>query len=93
MAKQKVEKPRREVTRRQLSHWQQQKKRQRIILSLGSFVVAVVLVIIGVGWYFGYYQPLHQVVVKVNSIEFNMDYYIKLLKFYGGGWPVQYAGR
>ena len=90
MAKKKIGKPKREVTRRQLSHWQQQKKRQRIILSLGSFVVAVVLVIIGVGWYFGYYQPLHQVVVKVNSVEFNMDYYIKLLKFYGEGWPVQY---
>ncbi|MBA7577621.1 Foldase protein PrsA [subsurface metagenome] len=57
---------------------------------MGSFVVAVVLVVIGVGWYFGYYQPLHQVVVKVNSTEFNMDYYIKILKFYGQGWPVQY---
>ncbi len=90
MAKKKVEKPKREVTKRQLSHWQQQKKRQRIILGLGSFVVAVVLVVIGVGWYFGYYQPLHQVVVRVNSTEFNMDYYIKMLKFYGQGWPVQY---
>jgi len=90
LAKKKVEKPKREVTKRQLSHWQQQKKRQRIILGLGSFVVAVVLVVIGVGWYFGYYQPLHQVVVKVNSTEFNMDYYIKMLKFYGQGWPVQY---
>ena len=90
MAKKKVEKPKREVTKRQLSHWQQQKKRQRIILGLGSFVVAVVLVVIGVGWYFGYYQPLHQVVVKVNSTEFNMDYYIKMLKLYGQGWPVQY---
>ena len=90
MAKKKVEKPKREVTKRQLSHWQQQKKRQRIILGLGSFVVAVVLVVIGVGWYFGYYQPLHQVVVRVNSTEFNMDYYIKILKFYGQGWPVQY---
>jgi len=90
LAKKKVEKPKREVTKRQLSHWQQQKKRQRIILGLGSFVVAVVLVVIGVGWYFGYYQPLHQVVVRVNSTEFNMDYYIKMLKLYGEGWPVQY---
>jgi len=90
LAKKKVEKPKREVTKRQLSHWQQQKKRQRIILGLGSFVIAIVLVVIGVGWYFGYYQPLHQVVVKVNSTEFNMDYYIKMLKFYGQGWPVQY---
>jgi hypothetical protein len=47
-------------------------------------------VVIGVGWYFGYYQPLHQVVVKVNDTEFNMDYYIKALRFYGRGQPVQY---
>ncbi|GAJ03627.1 unnamed protein product [marine sediment metagenome] len=90
MAKKKVEKPKREVTKRQLSHWQRQKKRQRIILGLGSFVVAVVLVVIGVGWYFGYYQPLHQTVISVNNTEFNMDYYIKVLKLYGEGWPVQY---
>ncbi len=90
MAKKKVEKPKREVTKRQLSHWQQQKKRQRIILGLGSFVVAVVLVVIGVGWYIGYYQPMHQVVIRVNNTEFNMNYYIKMLKFYGEGWPVQY---
>ena len=46
MAKKKIGKPKREVTKRQLSHWQQQKRRRRIILSLGSFVVAVVLVVI-----------------------------------------------
>jgi len=90
LVKKKVEKPRREVTKRQLSHWQQQKKRQRIILGLGIFIVSVVLVIMGVGWYFGYYQPLHQIVVRVNNTEFNMNYYIKMLKLYGEGWPIQY---
>jgi len=90
LAKKKVEKPRREVTRRQLSHWQRQKKRRRIILGLGTFVVAAVLGIVGAGWFFGYYQPLHQTVIKVDNTEFNMDYYIKMLKFYGKGQPVQY---
>jgi len=90
LAKKKVEKPKREVTKRQLSHWQQQKKRQRIILGLGVFIVSVVLLIVGVGWYIGYYQPLHQIVVRVNNTEFNMNYYIKMLKFYGEGWPIQY---
>jgi len=90
LAKKKVGKPRREVTKRQLSHWQQQKKRQRIITGLGIFVVAVVLVVIGVGWFFGYYQPLQQTVLKVDSTEFSMDYYVKMLKLYGEGWPAQY---
>ena len=90
MAKKKVEKPKREVTKRQLSHWQQQKKRQRIILGLGIFVVVAVLVVTGVGWYISYYQPLHQTVIRVNKTEFNMDYYIKMLKLYGEGWPIYY---
>ena len=90
MTKKKVGKPKREVTKRQLSHWQQQKKRQRIILGLGILIVVAVLGIMGVGWYVSQYQPLHQVVIKVNNTEFNMDYYIKMLKFYGKGQPVQY---
>ena len=90
MAKKKVERPKREVTKRQLSHWQQQRRRQRIILGLGSFIITAVLVVIGVGWYFGYYQPRRQIVIRVNDIEFNMDYYIKALRFYGRGQPVQY---
>ena len=90
MTKKKAGKPKREVTKRQLSHWQQQKKRQRIILGLGTLVIVAVLGIMGVGWYISQYQPLHQVVIKVNNTEFNMDYYIKMLKFYGKGQPVQY---
>ncbi|MFC1897030.1 peptidylprolyl isomerase [Chloroflexota bacterium] len=90
MAKKRLGKPKREVTKRQLSHWQQQRKRQRVILGLGTFIVATVLVIMGAGWYISYYQPLHQTVIRVNKTEFNMDYYIKMLKFYGEGLPIYY---
>jgi len=90
LAKKKVEKPKREVTKRQLSHWQRQKKRQRITLGLGIFVVVVVLGIMIAGWYVSHYQPLHQTVIRVNNTEFNMDYYIKVLKVYGKGWPIDY---
>lgn len=90
MAKKKIGKPKREVTRRQLSRWQRQKRRQRIILGLGALVVATVLGIMGVGWFISNYQPMQQLVVKVNSTEFNMDYYIEMLEFYGKGQPVNY---
>ena len=90
MAKKKVEKPRRDVTRRQLSQWQRQKKRQRIIVGLGILVIVAVLGFMGVGWYFSYYQPLHQVVVRVDNTDFNMNYYIKMLEFYGERWPINY---
>ena len=91
MTKKKTDKPQRIVTKRQLSHWQQQKKRQRIILSLGIFVIVAVVVIVGVGWYIGQYQPLHQTVIRVNNTEFNMKYYIEMLKLYGGDQPGQYT--
>ncbi len=81
----KVEKPTREVTKRQLSRWQQQKKRQRIIAVAGIFIIAAVLVIVGAGWYIGQYRPLHQTVIRVNDTEFDMNYYIRMLKFYEGG--------
>ncbi len=90
MAKKKVEKPRREVTKRQLSHWQQQKRRQRIIAISGISIIAVVIVLVGAGWYISQYRPLRETVIRVNDTEFNMDYYVKTLKFYGEGQTSYY---
>jgi len=90
LTKKKAEKPQREVTKRQLSHWQRQKRRQRIILGLGIFIIAAVFVIMGVGWYIGQYQPLHQTVIRVNDTKFNMKYYVEMLKLYEGDQPAQY---
>ncbi len=90
MAKKKVEKPRREVTKRQLSYWQQQKMRQRIVLTVGISIVAAVLVVLGVGWYTNEYRPLRQTVIKVNDTEFDLNYYIKRLQLYGAGQTVVY---
>jgi len=86
----KIEKPKREVTKRQLSRWQQQRRRERIILGIGIFIIVAVLGIVGVGWYISQYQPLHQTVIKVNDTEFDMNYYIKMLKYYGRGQPSYY---
>ena len=90
MAKKSREKPRREVTRRQLARWQQQRRRQRILFGVGVFIIAAALIIVSTGWYISQYRPLHQIVLKVNDIEFNMDYYIKALKFYGAGQSSYY---
>ena len=90
MVKKKAGEPRREVTRRQLSRWQQQKRRQRIIFGSGIFIIVAILSIIGIGWYTTQYRPLHQTVIVVNDTEFNMDYYLKMLKHYGEGQPIQY---
>jgi len=85
--KKKLEKPKREVTRRQLSQWQRQKRRQRLFLILGISVIAAVGGIIGRGWYIGQYLPMREVVIRVNDTEFNMGYYIKMLELSGRGQP------
>ncbi len=94
MAKKKAEKPRREVTKRQLSRWQRQKRRQRIILGSGILIIIAVLAVVGVGiysrWYIPEYKPLHETVIEVNDTQFDMNYYIKMLKYYGRDMPIQY---
>ena len=90
MAKKTREKPRREITKHQLAHWQRQKRRQRILFGVGIFIIVAVLIIVGAGWYMNQYQPLHQTVISVNGTTFNMDYYVKSLKFYGKGQPTYY---
>ena len=85
MTKKKRGEPRREITKRQLSQWQQQKRRQRTILGIGISIIVVVLAVVGAGWYIKQYQPSHQTAISVNDTTFNMDYYIKMLKFYGEG--------
>ena len=90
MAKKKTVEPQREVTKRQLSKWQQQMKKQRIILGMGIFIVMATLSIIGVGWYVAQYQPMSQTVLKVNDVEFDMDYYVKALSYFGENRPPAY---
>jgi len=90
LAKKKAGKPRREVTKRQLSRWQQQKRRQRLIFGLGIFIIVAVFTIIGTGWYIAEYRPMHQIVIRVNDTEFDMDYYVRMLKYYGKGQSPQY---
>ena len=96
MAKKKTEKPKREVTKRQLSRWQQQKRRQRIILGSGILIIVAVLSVIGAGvynqWYISEYKPLHETVIEVNDTKFDMDYYVKMLEYYGGGIPIEQMG-
>ncbi len=89
LVKKKQEMPRREVSRRRLARWQQQRKRQRFTLILGILVIAAVVVVMGVGWYLSQYQPKQETVIRVNDTTFNMDYYIKAIKYYTEGQPAQ----
>ncbi len=78
--KNRAEKPKHEFTQRQLSRWQQQQKRQRIVFGTGISIIAAILVIVLLGWYLNQYRPLHEIAIRVNDTEFNMQYYIERLK-------------
>lgn len=86
----KAEKPQREFTRRQLSQWQRQRRRQHLILGVGISVIAAVILIVLVGWYLGEYRPLHRTAIRVNDTEFDVGYYVDALKSTGAGQSVDY---
>jgi parvulin-like peptidyl-prolyl isomerase len=83
--KSKVEKPKRELNKRQRSHFKQHQRRQRIIFLSGILIIVAALVVVGAGVYFGWYvperQPLQETVIRVNDTEFDMEYYVEMLKY------------
>ncbi len=89
--KKKVEKPVREITKRQLSHFQKQQRRQRIIFGSGILVIAAIIVLVSVGWFNGMYRPLHTTVIQVNDTKYNLAYYIDALRLAGTGESQQYV--
>jgi parvulin-like peptidyl-prolyl isomerase len=87
--KKNVEKPQRQVTKRQLSNIKRQKRRQNFIFYGGILVIAVVLVIVFVGLYLGEIRPYHDTVVKVYDKEFSVQYLIDTVKYYSHNQPPQ----
>ena len=83
MAKKKGAKPQREVTKRQLSQWQRQRRRQRLIQGVGISIIAAIVVVVGVGAYLTELKPMHQTVITVNDTDFNMKYYMDTLEAWG----------
>ncbi len=80
MAKKKREKPKRVITKRHLSHLEEQARRRRRFLFIGIGIIAAVGGIIGGGWYVNEYQPLQKTAIRVNDTEFSMSYYIDMLE-------------
>ena len=76
-------------TKHQLSHWQKQKRRQRIILIAGMTIIAAVFIIVGTGvyrgWYLPDYKPSHETIIEVNGTKYDMNYYIKAAELQSQG--------
>lgn len=91
MPKKNRARPPREITKRQLARWQQERRRQRVILGIGILVIVAAVVIVGTGAYLTSYRPLHQTIVTVNNVRFNMNYYINMLRYYNQNQPASQA--
>ncbi len=91
--KKKIERPKHKPTKRQLSRWQKQKRRQRFIIGIGTSVIVVALGLVLAGvytqWYVPQVKPLKETVIEVNDTRFDMAYYIDALEYQLGGVPSQ----
>ncbi len=81
----------RPLSKRQHSHWQMLKRRQMIILAGGILAIVAVVAVLGVGWYTSSYRPMHEVVLRVNNTQFDMQYFISALQVQTQGQNKQYA--
>jgi parvulin-like peptidyl-prolyl isomerase len=80
--KQKKVTPKPALTKRQLSKWQRQVKIRRIVIIAAIVFLAGILIWVGLGYYKNEVEPYHEVVIQVNNISFNMNYYIGTLDAY-----------
>jgi len=87
--KQKKLKPTKVPTKRQLSRWQRQEKRRRVIIIAAAVFLAGILGYVGYDVGYGYYdaeiRPLREVMIEVNDTSFTTGYYVKLLDAYTEG--------
>jgi len=72
--------PKRLVPKRQLSKWEKESRRRRIIGIIISVVIVGVLISGGIVAYVELIRPWHQPIVKVNDKTYDMDYFIKMLR-------------
>lgn len=74
--------PPRKMTKRQLSNYQKQLRRQRFIKWGGFIFIVAAILVIGLGWLFGSYTPEHRTVMTVNGVKLDYRDYVSTLKFY-----------
>jgi parvulin-like peptidyl-prolyl isomerase len=76
-------KPQREMTKRQLSHWQRESRLQRFTLLGGIILIIAVLAVIGTGVYLDKFRPYQATAVKIDNASYNLDYYTDTLAYMG----------
>jgi parvulin-like peptidyl-prolyl isomerase len=81
LPKKKIEKPQREMTKRQMSHWQRESRMQRFTMIGGIIVIVAILAVVGTGLYMNKYRPFGEKAVTVENTTYSEGYMIDLLSF------------
>jgi peptidyl-prolyl cis-trans isomerase SurA len=78
------------MTKGQLSSWQKQQRRQKLVFRIGVSIVSVVMALVLVGivsqWLIPDYLPMQKVVLEVNGEKVKTSRLIDMLRFYSGGY-------
>lgn len=80
-------------TPRQLSRWQQERSRQRLIFFFGLAAIVLIVGVLGYGYYDSQIAIRWQAVARVDDTVFNLSYYVKVLRAYLGGQKNQDTAR
>jgi len=83
VAKKSKEPIERKVSKKQLSHWEQEQRRSRIITISISSVIIAVLILVSIVIIDSLSDDDNVTVLKVGDRSFDMDYYAKMLNLYG----------
>lgn len=75
------------LTPRQLSRWQKERRRQRVIFSIGSLIILLIVGVLGFGFYDSRIAPRWQPAVRVNDVTFNTQYFVNYLRVILGNQP------
>jgi len=70
------------MSRRQLSRWQKQARRERIIRYTGISILIAVICVVAAGIFITQFKPLFDTAIRVNDTKFNTQYYINMLKHF-----------
>jgi len=90
--KQKKVAPEPALTKHQLSKWQRQMRIRRIVIIATAVFLAGIAGWVGYGYYNDYKtNPSHEVVIEVNGVHFNMQYYINTIDAYANLYGLNYT--
>jgi hypothetical protein len=68
------------AARHQPTRHAREQQYQRLTLIGAGVIVAIVVILLGIGWYQSYVRPYSQTVITVGSMRADMTYFIKVLK-------------